>query len=65
MSAEISKLEKKLDWIFSRFIRQREAKDNSVAVRKRGQGDLGSKKLEEFINQIKEEIDRKGEVPRL
>jgi len=44
---------------------QREVKDNSVAVRKRGQGDLGSKKLEEFINQIKEEIDRKGEVPRL
>ncbi len=43
---------------------QREVKDNSVAVRKRGQGDLGSKKLEEFINQIKEEIDRKGEVPR-
>jgi threonyl-tRNA synthetase len=40
-------------------IGEREAKSNTVAVRKRGEGDKGSKKLEEFIEQIRGEIDKK------
>ena len=39
-------------------IGEREAKQETVAVRRRGQGDKGSKKLEEFIREIKEEIDK-------
>ncbi len=34
---------------------EREAKDESVSVRKRIEGDKGSKKLEEFIREIKEQ----------
>jgi threonyl-tRNA synthetase len=34
---------------------EREEKSNSVSIRKKGKGDLGSKKLEDFIKQIKEE----------
>jgi threonyl-tRNA synthetase len=37
----------------------REAQSGSVSVRKKGAGDQGSKKLEDFIKQIKEEIDQK------
>jgi threonyl-tRNA synthetase len=40
-------------------IGEREAKQETVAVRRRGQGDKGSKKLEEFIREIKEEIEKK------
>jgi len=38
---------------------EREAKQESVSVRKRIEGDKGSKKIEEFIREIKEEIDNK------
>ncbi len=37
----------------------REEKSETVSVRKKGVGDKGSKKLEEFIKELKEEIDRK------
>jgi len=38
---------------------EREAKSGTVALRKKGEGDKGSKKLEEFIKQIREEIENK------
>lgn len=38
---------------------EKEKKDKSVAVRKRGKGDLGPQKLDKFIEQIKKEIDEK------
>ena len=38
---------------------ERETKNNTVAIRKRGAGDKGSVKLEEFIQKIKEEIENK------
>ncbi|HNZ73476.1 MAG TPA: threonine--tRNA ligase [bacterium] len=38
---------------------EKEQKDKSVAVRKRGEGDLGAKKLDQFIDQIKQEIKNK------
>jgi threonyl-tRNA synthetase len=40
-------------------IGEREAGNAAVAVRKRGQGDKGSIKLEEFIKQIKQELENK------
>jgi len=39
---------------------EREAKSQSVSVRKKGKGDLGVMPLDKFINEIKEEIDRKS-----
>jgi len=38
---------------------EKEEKDKTVAVRKRGQGDLGAQKLEKFIGQIRKEIEEK------
>ena len=38
---------------------EREAKQEAVAVRKRGTGDLGAISLEQFIKQIREEIESK------
>ncbi|MDP3732400.1 MAG: threonine--tRNA ligase [Candidatus Omnitrophota bacterium] len=38
---------------------EREAKQEAVAVRKRGTGDLGAISLEQFIKQIRQEIDNK------
>jgi threonyl-tRNA synthetase len=38
---------------------EREAKSNSVSVRKKGKGDLGVMAVEEFIRNIKEEIKNK------
>jgi len=38
---------------------EREAKQETVSVRKRGVGDLGSMLIEAFVKQVKEEIDRK------
>jgi len=38
---------------------EREAKSEMVSVRKKGAGDQGSKKLEEFIGEIKEQINNK------
>ncbi len=38
---------------------EREVKSETVSVRKRMEGDKGSKKLEEFIREIKEEVDKK------
>lgn len=38
---------------------EKEQKDKSVAVRKRGQGDLGATKLDKFIEKIKKEIEEK------
>jgi threonyl-tRNA synthetase len=40
-------------------IGEREAKNNEVALRKRGQGNLGSRSFEEFLAAIKEEIASK------
>lgn len=41
------------------IVGEKEKKDKSVAVRKRGRGDLGGKKLAEFIGEIKKEIEEK------
>jgi len=38
---------------------EKEQKEKTVAVRKRGAGDQGSKKIKNFINEIKEEIENK------
>jgi threonyl-tRNA synthetase len=38
---------------------EREAKQEAVSVRKKGEGDKGSKKLEEFIKEIRAEINNK------
>jgi threonyl-tRNA synthetase len=38
---------------------EREAQQNTVSVRKKGEGDKGAVKLQEFILKIKEEIDKK------
>ncbi|HNR65407.1 MAG TPA: His/Gly/Thr/Pro-type tRNA ligase C-terminal domain-containing protein, partial [Atribacterota bacterium] len=37
-----------------------EEANNSVKIRKRGKGDLGEASLEQFISQIKKEIDEKS-----
>jgi len=44
---------------YALVIGEREAEANTVAVRKRTEGDKGSKKLEEFIKEIKHEIENK------
>jgi len=38
---------------------EREAKQETVSIRKRGSGDAGAKPIEEFIKQIRQEIDNK------
>ncbi|HNP74905.1 MAG TPA: threonine--tRNA ligase [bacterium] len=38
---------------------EKEKKNETVAVRKRSEGDLGAKKLDQFIDQIKQEIKNK------
>jgi len=38
---------------------EREAKQETVSIRKRGRGDAGVKPIEEFIEQIRQEIDNK------
>lgn len=38
---------------------EREAREGTVSVRKKGKGDLGTIKIEEFINKVREEIDKK------
>jgi len=53
-NAEINKIP------YCLVVGEREAKQETVAVRRRGRGDKGSVKLEEFIKQIREEIDNKG-----
>ncbi len=40
-------------------IGEKEVESKSVAVRKRGEGDLGAKKTDEFIKEIKKEIEEK------
>ena len=40
-------------------IGEKEVEDKSVAVRKRSEGDLGTKKTEKFIEEIKKEIEEK------
>jgi threonyl-tRNA synthetase len=44
---------------YALVVGEREAQAESVAVRKKGEGDKGVKKLEEFIKEIKEQIERK------
>ena len=44
---------------YTLVVGEREAEANTVAVRKRTEGDKGSKKLEEFIKEIKHEIENK------
>jgi threonyl-tRNA synthetase len=44
---------------YTLVVGEREAKASTVAVRKRVEGDRGSKNLEEFIKEIKAEIDNK------
>ena len=41
------------------IVGEREAKQGTVSIRKRGEGDKGSKKLEEFIIEVKGEIENK------
>ena len=38
---------------------EKEMKDKSVAIRKRGEGDLGAQKMEKFVEMIMEEIKKK------
>lgn len=40
-------------------IGQKEVEENSVAIRSRKEGDIGTMKIEEFISKIKEEIENK------
>jgi threonyl-tRNA synthetase len=42
------------------IIGERESKSQTVAVRKRGQGDIGAMPLEEFINKARQEINNKA-----
>ena len=44
---------------YSLIIGEKEEAENLVAVRKRSVGDLGAKKLEEFVKEITEEIKSK------
>ena len=41
------------------IVGEREAKQGTVSIRKRGEGDKGSRKLEEFIIEVKGEIENK------
>lgn len=52
-NAEINKIP------YCLVVGEREAKAGTVAVRKKGQGDLGSKALGEFIGQINKEIENR------
>jgi len=53
-SAELNKIP------YCLVVGEREAKQGTVSVRKRGEGDKGSVSLEEFVKQAKEEIETKG-----
>jgi threonyl-tRNA synthetase len=53
-SAELNKIP------YCLVVGEREAKQGSVSIRKRGEGDKGSVSVEEFIKQVKEEIESKG-----
>jgi len=53
-NAEVSKIPNCL------IIGEREAKSDSVSVRRKGKGDLGVKKMAEFIQEIKREIENKA-----
>jgi len=44
---------------YTLVVGEREVKENTVAVRKRVEGDKGSKNLEEFIKEIKAQIENK------
>jgi threonyl-tRNA synthetase len=52
-SAELNKIP------YCLVVGEREAKSQSVAVRKKGKGDLGTMPLAEFIKKIQEEIEKK------
>jgi threonyl-tRNA synthetase len=52
-SAELNKIP------YCLVVGEREAKQGTVSVRKRGEGDKGTSKIEEFITQIKQEIENK------
>jgi len=52
-SAELNKIP------YCLVVGEREAKQGTVSVRKRGKGDKGVTKIEEFITQIKQEIENK------
>ena len=41
------------------IIGKKEAEENSVSVRKRGKGDLGSKKADELIKELNEEVNKR------
>jgi len=41
---------------------EKEKNDKTVAVRKRGEGDLGAEKLDKFITRIKKEIEEKNKI---
>ena len=51
--AEVSKVP------YCLVVGEREAKQEMVSLRKKGAGDQGTRKLEEFIKQIKQEINNK------
>jgi threonyl-tRNA synthetase len=53
-SAELNKIP------YCLVVGEREAKQGTVSVRKRGEGDKGSVSVEEFVKQAKEEIESKG-----
>lgn len=53
-NAEINKIP------YCLVVGEREATARTVAVRKKGKGDLGTKGLAEFIKETKEEIEKKG-----
>jgi threonyl-tRNA synthetase len=44
---------------YSLILGEREAKNNTVSVRKRVEGDKGVMALEDFIKKVKEEINNK------
>ncbi|MFC1804354.1 threonine--tRNA ligase [Candidatus Omnitrophota bacterium] len=44
---------------YALIVGERERKEETVAVRKRGKGDTGSRRLEEFIKEIKEEVENR------
>ena len=52
-SAELNKIP------YCLVVGEREAKQGTVSVRKSGEGDKGTSKIEEFITQIKQEIENK------
>lgn len=45
---------------YSVVVGEREAKAGNVSIRRKGQGDMGTMSIEEFIRKIKEEIKNKG-----